>query len=317
MPGSVASAVGSAVASKAIGSIMGGGKKSGAGVIGPQFAIPQYNAGGYGLTYHMPGGSVAKSRPEMAGSPYLTVSPQRQAALDAIVNSYRIQAAGLRDSTKEVGGIYAPAIEGLTENIARVRPGFGELTKARVQSVQNAGQAARSDLRGNLATRRILGSSFADDALSRQALETGQQEAEVRARSFLEELDLETKLIGEKLSTQMQGFQDMQNLARDAFSAERAGTQSELDEMNKQFDIITGVVNTMAGIAQRNAEISAEYAAQGAQARGGMIGNISGPVGKGFGDMIGNAFSFSRTGGQGFNLGNMFGSLTGAYGPGF
>lgn len=320
MPGSVASAVGSAVASKAIGSIMGGGKKSsaGGGSTGG-ITVPQFLAGGLDFTYNMrdPSKLYVNHSKYSAGAMQDPSVILRQKSIADIVGAYRDQAAGIRAGIPEAQGFFGDAISGLTRNIAEVRPGFGRLTDARVQAVRGAGERERSDLRSNLAKRRVLGSSFAGDALTRQGLETGQQEAAVRAQSFLEELDLETQLIGERLATQVSGLDYTLDLANKAFSADRAASQTDLDELNTQLAVVTGVLGVMGNIAQRNAELEAQYAAQGAAARGGMIGNIAGPIGQGFGNMISNAFSFSGTGGQGFDLGNIFGSLTGAYGPGF
>lgn len=80
-------------------------------------------------------------------------------------------------------------------------PGYGALTAARVGAAQDAGAAATSTLRGDLARRKILGSSFADDAIARSQLETGKQVGEAKAQSFLEEVDAASKIIAQKFST--------------------------------------------------------------------------------------------------------------------
>jgi hypothetical protein len=76
-----------------------------------------------------------------------------------------------------------------------VRPGFGALTEARVGSIDTARRRATGTLRDNLSRRRVLGSSFAADAMGRVESEFGRQEAEARAQSFLEELQMTTGLI--------------------------------------------------------------------------------------------------------------------------
>lgn len=321
MPGSVASAVGSAVASKAIGSLMGGGKKSsggGASATGGM-TVPQFLAGGLDFTYNMsdPSKLYVNHSKYSAGAMQDPSVQLRQKSIADIVSAYKNQATDIRGQIPQAQGFFGDAISSLTRNIAEVRPGFGRLTDARVQSVRNAGEAERSDLRSNLAKRRVLGSSFAGDALTRQGLETGQQEAAVRAQSFLEELDLETKLIGDRLATQISSLDYTRDLANQAFSADRAASQTDLDELNTQLAVVTGIIGTMGQIAQQNAALEAQYAAQGAAARGGMIGDIAGPIGRGFGNMVGGFSDFVGTGGQGFNFGNIFGAATGAYGPGF
>lgn len=317
MPSSVIAGAGSALASKAVGSLMGGGKKKGGGgkgSYGSPYAIPKFRAGGLGLDYDKDGTMYATYK----SAPGTINGIDRFNAVNNVAQSYKNQGVGLRGAIPGVQGYYDDAIAGINTNLGRVTPGFGDLTKARVDAVRNAGLSAKSDLRSNLSKRRVLGSSFGDDAIARTEMETGQQEAAVRAQSFLEELDLNTQLIQDRLTTQMQGFQDTQNLIRDAFSAERAVDQTQLDELNTQLSLMTGIIGQASEIAQRNAELEANYAASGAQARGGLLGDgMSGALGKGIGAGASKLMGFASTGGQGFNFGNIFGAATGAYGPGF
>ena len=103
--------------------------------------------------------------------------PERQAAI------FSVQEA-LRMGGSEIGRLRS-----------QVTPGFGALTTARVNSLTSARQRAIGTLSENLRQRRVLGSSFAQDALARAEGEFGQQEAQIRAQSFLQELDLNTRLL--------------------------------------------------------------------------------------------------------------------------
>jgi len=78
---------------------------------------------------------------------------------------------------------------------SQVRPGFGRLTDAARSTLGSARSRAIGDLRETLARRRLSGSSFAADTLARAEAEFAQAENELVQRSFLQELDLSTRLL--------------------------------------------------------------------------------------------------------------------------
>lgn len=78
---------------------------------------------------------------------------------------------------------------------AQVSPGFGRLTDAARSTLGSARSRAIGDLRETLARRRLSGSSFAADTLARAEAEFAQAENELVQRSFLQELDLSTRLL--------------------------------------------------------------------------------------------------------------------------
>lgn len=123
-------------------------------------------------------------------------------------------------------------IDALTENLARVRPGFGELTKARVGAITDARDSAVSDLRDNLARRRILGSSFANDTITRTESEFAKQEAEARAVSFLQELETTTQLIAQRFDVRNTLAQT--ELAQSQFEANLAAQYASQIESEMQ-----------------------------------------------------------------------------------
>lgn len=85
-----------------------------------------------------------------------------------------------------------------------VAPGFGGVTDARVGAARDAGQANISTLRSDLERRKVLGSSFAADTLSRATLEMGKNIGEAKAQSFMEELDANSKLLDAQYKDLMQ-----------------------------------------------------------------------------------------------------------------
>lgn len=83
-------------------------------------------------------------------------------------------------------------IRGLAD---QVTPGFGALTSTRVAANEANRRRAIGNLRENLQRRRVLGSSFGQDALTRANLEYSQEEDRIRAESFLQELEARQQLL--------------------------------------------------------------------------------------------------------------------------
>lgn len=153
---------------------------------------------------------------------------------------------------------------------SKIRPGFSELrtalgerSQARLQNVRGLGQKAVGDLSANLQRRRVLGSSFGEDALSRTRAEFAQKEDVIlrdvalqEAQTFLTEIEQTRQLIGDEFAAgqkAIQVFIDNMNLeagiatqlatnATDALSA-NAQIQAQIlaDEQNNLFELFTGV----------------------------------------------------------------------------
>ena len=88
----------------------------------------------------------------------------------------------------------------------QLKPGFGALTTAAVGSIRDRGRGAIGNLRENLARRRVLGSSFAQDALTRAEAELSKKEAEVRAQTTLQEIEANIGLIDQEFTARANEF---------------------------------------------------------------------------------------------------------------
>ncbi len=146
----------------------------------------------------------------------------------------------------EIRSVGEGAVSGFDDLIGRVRPGFGELTDARVAAVDRARGRGVSNLRSNLQRRSLLGSSFAQDTIIRAEREFAEQEAMARAQSLLEELDLTARLIDTRTN-----------------QALRAAT-IELDQGNFELgttaSVLSGVQSAMTSAAQTQAQLAAANA---------------------------------------------------------
>jgi hypothetical protein len=117
----------------------------------------------------------------------LNRTPAGNAALEDLRRGFTDKAAELRDLRPQVA------------------PGFGRLTKSRVEAIRGAGRRAVGNLREELSRRRVLGSSFAQREVASTEAEFGRQEEMARAESFLSELDLTNQLINQEFDAATRG----------------------------------------------------------------------------------------------------------------
>lgn len=163
--------------------------------------------------------------------------------------------AGILSGLSGQFGAQAESIGGL---LGQVEPGFGRLTETAVSALEQRRRAAVGNLRENLARRRIGGSSFAAAAVGRTEAEFAKQESEIRAKSFLAELDAKTRLINQQAQARQQSFNVL--LQQTQFEA-ALGVQ-----------MATGVSTLLTGMANAQAQL----AAQESQAEGQLLGTALG-----------------------------------------
>jgi hypothetical protein len=164
-------------------------------------------------------------------------------------NTFNVQrtAEGQRTLDALRGGFegFASTIRGLRPDVA---PGFGRLTKSRVDAIRGAGRRAVGNLREELSRRRVLGSSFAQREVAATEAEFGRQEEAARAESFLQELELTRDLIGQE------------------FQASIAGSAAVLDQLNFETTVSTNLSNSAS--QQMQANITAQAQARSSQEAG-------------------------------------------------
>lgn len=221
---SAATTGGSLLASK----FFGGGKSGGSGTGGAS-SFAGINAGG--LTSSFNGGNIGVSS-----------SAGRSGLVGSISQTFPQQAS-------EIAKLRAS-----------VAPGVSGLRSSRLAEIDNAKRAAIGNLRENLQRRRVLGSSFGNDAITRAEAEFGQQKERVAAESYLQELELTHALIGEE------------------FNVRRGEFQTQLDELNIQADVATKLATQLTGQLGENARFKAELAAKEAQAASAFFGQTFQPV---------------------------------------
>lgn len=145
---------------------------------------------------------------------------------------------------------------------AQVEPGFGELTRTRLAQIEDARRGAVGNLRENLQRRRVLGSSFGQDALTRAEAEFAGLREKTSAESFLQSLEMTNQLAGQE------------------FAARRGEFQTFLDELNLEADVATKLTAKATETLGANARIQAQLDAQAAAGAGKFFGQAFEPVSK-------------------------------------
>lgn len=316
--GPVGGQIGSALGGFAGSSLGGGGGGGGSTTFGGS-PIPLFSFGGV-------------FNPSNTSRFKLKTLPRRQELISQLGASFGQQAEALRGFLPGIQEFFGQGLGATEELLGQVRPGFGALTEARVSEILNRGSASRSNLRSNLARRRVLGSSFAEDVLGRFDQQLAQDVGQAKAVSFLEELDATNQLINQRLQFNVQNVDLQRDFLSQAFAAERGATQVELDEQNLLLQTGLSLLDKQADILSSNAQLEAQLAAQGAQQAGfgagfgggggGLLSSIfgGGSGGQTFGSDA--AFGFlsglqEPGGGLSAAFGNLLGGASGAFGPGF
>lgn len=242
MPTSLIAPVVSAGVGFGLNQLAGGGGSSGV-----DFSVPGFNAGGLSATFGGSGYNVSPS----AG---------RMAQVGGISNTFGAQA----DTLGNMRGLVAPGISGLRA--------------ARLASIENSRSSAIGNLRDNLARRRVLGSSFANDAIARGEAEFSQQKQAAEAESFLQEMELTTQLMQQE------------------FTARRGQFQTNLDEMNLEANLAATLAGKATDILGKNAAIEALLNQQSLISSNKFMGESFRPIAKAAGKAAGNFFSRGSSG---------------------
>lgn len=133
-------------------------------------------------------------------------------------------------------------------------PGYSALREAASREVSKIRTERIGNLRENLARRRILGSSFGEDALNRAEAEMGDLAARTQVQSFLAELDANMKVLG--------------------FEFEQIG--AALERELKELGITSNFAANMGQIISGNQQFAQKVAAEEAAGRAKFFGTLAG-----------------------------------------
>lgn len=238
MPSSLIAPVVGAGVSFGLNKLFGGSSSAQAPL--QSFAPAGINAGGLSTTFS--GGNIG-----------VTPSADRLGFVSDVSNTF----SGLGDALGELR--------------SKVAPGISDLRASRLAEIENARTRAIGDLRENLQRRRVLGSSFGADAISRAEAEFGSAKAKVAGETFLQELEASNQLITQQ------------------FGAYRSAVQTRLDELNLEANVAATLAGKTTETLGANARLMAQLNALEAQNAGKFFGGLAQPIGKAAAGLFGGS----------------------------
>ena len=170
----------------------------------------------------------------------VTRSPEIDNSLSGISQAFRTQA-------DELGGL-KPLVE----------PGFGRLTEAGIRAVRDARRSSIGDLKTNLSRRRVSGSSFGADDISRTNAEFAKKENEFASQAFIQELAMKQDLINQQAKAQANSFLQI------------------LQQSNIESSLAAQLASGVTSVLSDNAKIIGDMSNSGASALLKFGGDIAG-----------------------------------------
>lgn len=166
---------------------------------------------------------------------------------------------------------------------ASLAPGFGRLTQAARQNIENARTARLGNLRDTLAQRRLTGSSFGESLVTQAEREFGQAQNEAEANSILQEINANAALINQQTGI----------------------INNQVQQALAELGIVAGVSQNFTNSMNQLSQMEQMMAAQEKAGMGKFIGQLGGMA-------LG-----ATMGPQGAMLGSQFGAQLGGsvYGP--
>lgn len=231
-------------------------------------SLPGFSGGG--LTGKMTGAGL--------GDNYsVTADPNRTAAV-----------GGLSDTFNTLGNLTGDLRSSVT-------PGFNDLLNTRLTSFNNNAASAIGTLNQNLQSRRILGSSFGQDTLTRAQNQFNQSRDAIVSDSFMQSLQANNQLLNQQYNAYSQAF------------------QTNLNELNLEAGIANTMSSKVADILNQNArtEASLQEDASKATTKNNM------DMASGLGSFLGKAALAPFTGGASLAIPSGLPGSQSAMGGGF
>jgi len=164
-------------------------------------------------------------------------TPERQGLVSNLSGLFKTQASELGDLKSLV-----------RPGFSQLRTALGGVQQARLGQVDTSRERAIGDLRENLSRRRVLGSSFGQDALSRADAEFSQQRDQIMSDIGLQQAQ-----------TTLQEIEATKQLLAEQFNASRASIQTFLENLNLEAgmaaQLATGATQALTEITKAQAYI--------------------------------------------------------------
>jgi hypothetical protein len=180
---------------------------------------------------------------------------------------------------QSLSGLYGQQAQGYKNLLGTVAPGFSNMRQARLAQIENARQQSVGNLQQNLSRRRMLGSSFGQDALSRANAEFSNQKQQAIADSYMKELAATQQLMSEQYNAGQNAINvflnNMNMEARMAGSFVNQANAALSKNAQVQASILGQAGSDIMGMGLSNMDATAQNADKIAmQLLGGMMGGM-------------------------------------------
>lgn len=185
------------------------------------------------------------------GSFTITRSPELQAQL-----------GGLQSALSQRALEFANLRKGMDRDTSGI---IGALRETGVNAIRGRSRRAVGDLRENLARRRVAGSSFAADALTRAEAQFAQEEAQFGAEVGVKEFEMKQQMLAKDI--ELLGIETEANVK---------SFQAGLTQLNLESALAAQISTSLSSIAAENARAIADIYAQFYGARENKLGTGAG-----------------------------------------
>lgn len=224
--------------------------------------ITPFKAGGFSGRF----GNASKG--QNPGKFFLTSTPERQGIIDYMKGTLLDSSAALEGARGGFQGAFGFGSNAYGKLLEDVRPGFGRLTDALTQSINNAKDKLTGNLSAELRRRRMEGSGFGNASIASAALAFEQQAEEAITNSFLAEMDMTNQLLDQKLKFDLEGLQADLDLQLKSLDALFQSGQLQIDEFDKQAEVAIAATKGVSASLSSARAVDAEIAAMNAQGYG-------------------------------------------------
>jgi len=211
------------------------------------------------------------------GRAFADPSQERQQLISDIAGQYeQLGQQYQNEFAPRFESLYDRAIGDTEQLIGQVEPGVGGLTESRLEQIEDSRQRAVGNLRENMNRRRLLGSSFASDALTRRNMEFARQKEQAQAESFLKEMDLTNRLQQQRLAQEEAAANKAVENFVQGIQADVQGTQVELGEMDQLANFAQSTAKTVNNMRRFNTQLQAQAQRQAAKQAASTWGDLIG-----------------------------------------
>lgn len=248
-------------------------------------------------------------------------SDARTSLVNDLSGTFSNQASDIRGFLPKIDTAFNNFIGTVNNDLLhKVKPGFGALSAAQGDAfklarerLKNSREQRVSNLKDNLSRRKVSGSSFAQDDITRSEAEfdtldreLATAEGEAKAKAALAELDATVQLINQTYQAEISNIGMQLSTMNAAYAAEAQSKGLQLDDMNTILEVGANILNTAQTQFGQNARLEAQIAVNEANAQAAEASQFGGIIGGGIGMVVGGPAGAMIGSGLGSSLGGSF-----------